>query len=201
MLSPRDRIGYQDFTYGYPTSGKGGLDVNKPHALVAENLALLDQVAPIISQLTDAVYTNNESPYFISGIGRHLRHILDFYHNLVNSNGRRIDYDNRPRSRRIETERAAAFQRIDAIRSALTMLKISDNPILIKNDDGGHRDKKEGFSPSTIGRELQFLASHTVHHYAIMAMILRLQDIHPPADFGIAPSTLRHMREGQAGRQ
>jgi uncharacterized damage-inducible protein DinB len=179
----------------------GDLVVNKPHALIAENLALLDQAAPIISEMTDAVYTNDESPYFISGIGRHLRHILDFYHNLISSNGRRIDYDNRPRSRRIETERAAALHRIDAIRTALSTLEISDNPILIKNDDGGHRDTEEGFSPSTIGRELQFLASHTVHHYAIMAMILRLQDIHPPTEFGIAPSTLRHMQEDQAGRQ
>jgi hypothetical protein len=75
-----------------------------------------------------------------------------------------------------------------------------DTPIQIKNDDGGHRDAASVFSPSTIGRELQFLASHTVHHFAIMAMILRLQDIHPPADFGIAPSTLRFMKETQAGR-
>lgn len=173
----------------------------KPHPLVAENIALLDQAASIISELTDAVYTNDESPYFLSGIGRHLRHILDFYSNLVSSDGRRIDYDNRTRSRRIETERAAALDRIDAIRSALTTLEISDNSILIKNDDGGHRDTEGGFSPSTIGRELQFLASHTVHHYAIMAMILRLQNIRPPTDFGIAPSTLRYMQEGQTGRQ
>jgi uncharacterized damage-inducible protein DinB len=175
--------------------------VNKSHALVAENLALLEQAVSIISEMTDAVYTNDESPYFISGIGRHLRHILDFYNNLVSSDGRRIDYDNRSRSLRIETERAAALAKLDAIRDALTTLEISDNPILVKNDDGGHRDAEEGFSPSTIGRELQFLASHTVHHFAIMAMILRLQNIDPPADFGIAPSTLRHMQETQAGRQ
>lgn len=173
----------------------------KPHPLVAENIAMLDQAASIISELTDGIYTNDESPHFLSGIGRHLRHILDFYNNLVSSEDRRIDYDNRPRSRKIETERGEALAKIDAIRSALIALEISDNPILIKNDDGGHRDADSGFSPSTIGRELQFLASHTVHHFAIMAMILRLQDIHPPADFGIAPSTLRYMQETEAGRQ
>lgn len=173
--------------------------MNDPHALVAENLSLLDQAASVISELTETVYTNDESPYFSSGIGRHTRHILDFYNNLVRSEDRRIDYDDRSRSRRIETERSAALAEIDAVRRALTALEISDHPILIKNDDGGHRDADKGFSPSTIGRELQFLASHTVHHFAIMAMILRLQKIHPPADFGMAPSTLRHMQETKVG--
>ncbi|MGD8837234.1 MAG: alpha/beta fold hydrolase [Desulfobacteraceae bacterium] len=32
-------------------------------------------------------------------------------------------------------------------------------------------------------------------------MILRLQEIHPPVDFGAAPLILRHMQERQAGRQ
>ena len=175
--------------------------MQEPHALVNENIALLDQAAISISDLPDAVYINDDSPYFLSGVGRHLRHILDFYQNLVNFDGQRIDYDIRSRSREIETDRTKAMQQIDTIRAALLKLDPMDKAVMVKNDDGGHRAADSGFSPSTIGRELQFVASHTVHHYAFIAMILRLQDIQPPAEFGIAPSTLRYMQGTQGDPQ
>jgi hypothetical protein len=47
---------------------------------------------------------------------------------------------------------------------------------------------------STVARELQFLLSHTVHHYALIALILRLQGFEPGEEFGVAPSTLAHWR-------
>ncbi|MFW5688937.1 MAG: hypothetical protein ACOC1U_05120, partial [Spirochaetota bacterium] len=49
---------------------------------------------------------------------------------------------------------------------------------------------------STLERELAVLASHTVHHYAIIALLLRVQDVDVPASFGVAPSTLRHEAAG-----
>jgi hypothetical protein len=49
-------------------------------------------------------------------------------------------------------------------------------------------------------RELQFLLSHTVHHYALMALILRLQGFNPAAEFGVAPSTLQHWERAAAAR-
>ena len=45
---------------------------------------------------------------------------------------------------------------------------------------------------STVYRELQFLVSHTIHHYAIIGTILRSRGFEPGMDFGVAPSTLRH---------
>jgi hypothetical protein len=48
-----------------------------------------------------------------------------------------------------------------------------------------------------VGRELQYLLSHTIHHYAIIGSILRAQGVEPGPDFGVAPSTLRHW--GKAG--
>ena len=175
--------------------------MSKSQALVDENITLLDQAVQILSDLSDAVYINNDSPYFLSGVGRHLRHILDFYENLVSYDGQHIDYDIRSRSQEIETDRAKAIKKIDTIRAVLLKLGPMGKAVMVKNDDGGQREGDSGFSPSTIGRELQFLASHTVHHYAFIAMILRLQDIQPPAEFGIAPSTLRYMQATQFDRR
>ena len=48
------------------------------------------------------------------------------------------------------------------------------------------------WSNSTIRRELQFLVSHTVHHYALIGLILKTMDVSVPENFGVAPSTLKH---------
>ncbi len=45
---------------------------------------------------------------------------------------------------------------------------------------------------SSITRELDFLLSHTIHHYAIIAVLCRLQNVEVEPDFGVAPSTLRY---------
>ena len=45
---------------------------------------------------------------------------------------------------------------------------------------------------STVGRELQYLLDHTIHHYAIIAIILKAQSITVPEEFGVAPSTLKY---------
>ena len=45
---------------------------------------------------------------------------------------------------------------------------------------------------SSIGREMQALASHTVHHFALIAMTLQALGFHLDRDFGMAPSTLRY---------
>jgi hypothetical protein len=46
---------------------------------------------------------------------------------------------------------------------------------------------------SSLGRELHFLVSHTVHHYAIVRLLLENPDAVDHA-FGVAPSTLAWQR-------
>jgi uncharacterized damage-inducible protein DinB len=42
---------------------------------------------------------------------------------------------------------------------------------------------------STHARELAFVISHTIHHCALMAVLLAVQGIPVPYRFGYAPST------------
>ncbi|UCF67889.1 MAG: DinB family protein [Acidobacteriota bacterium] len=51
------------------------------------------------------------------------------------------------------------------------------------------------WSRSSVGRELRFLLSHTVHHFAIIGLMLRMLGGEPPAAFGVAPSTLDYWKE------
>jgi len=45
---------------------------------------------------------------------------------------------------------------------------------------------------STLGRELSFVISHTIHHNAVIGVFARTMDVSLPADFGFAPSTVAH---------
>lgn len=63
------------------------------------------------------------------------------------------------------------------------------NPLrMIENHTGNDTD----WSFTSVGRELRFLLSHTVHHCALIAILLSLRGGEVPNGFGIAPSTERH---------
>jgi len=54
-------------------------------------------------------------------------------------------------------------------------------------------DSSDGiWQSSSLGREFQFLISHTIHHFALIAGLCRLHGVSICNDFGVAPSTLRH---------
>ena len=58
-------------------------------------------------------------------------------------------------------------------------------------EDADAMQVQDRFLTSSIGRELQILSSHTIHHFALIAMTLRAMGYHVDRDFGMAPSTLR----------
>jgi hypothetical protein len=60
-------------------------------------------------------------------------------------------------------------------------------------EDADSKAVCEGFMESSISRELQVLSSHTVHHFALIAITLRVHGVEIDSDFGMAPSTLRYL--------
>jgi uncharacterized damage-inducible protein DinB len=42
---------------------------------------------------------------------------------------------------------------------------------------------------TTASREIAFVIQHTIHHCALIALLLERRDIRVPASFGYAPST------------
>ena len=168
--------------------------------LVHDNRHFLQQAADLIEQISDELYANNDSRYFMSGVGKHIRHILGFYEQFLAGWPEKIDYDARQRSPRLEDERTVAQNHINAVIDQLSqLLDTVDSPSLavqVKNDDTDTAE--DVFSHSTVARELQFLKSHTVHHFAMVAMILKVQGFDPPPEFGVAPSTLVYLKQQAA---
>lgn len=165
-------------------------------AIFAEdNIRFLKQGLDLIQGLSDDAYTRSSHPEYTSGVGGHLRHCLDHYTNFLAGLPRgRIDYDARQRDERIETDRAYATRVIQNLIRGLAEVqeRDADRAVTIKMDGGDESDASLWWSHSSAVRELQFLVSHTVHHYALIALILRSNGLAPAADFGVAPSTLRY---------
>ena len=94
----------------------------------------------------------------------------------------------------VETQPAAAAERLVEITTAFEGLLGKELPVelMVKMDCGGDEIP---WQPSTPGRELQFLVSHTVHHFAMIGGICHSLGVEVDKDFGVAPSTLRHQME------
>lgn len=154
------------------------------------NLHMLVEYESILSNLAPEQYRYTRSPVFTSSVGAHLRHDLDHYINFLSGiESGEIDYEKRTRNPDIELQTEHALELIHEIIGKLESLEIEDTPLAVhlENSDGPVKKTK-----SNIQRELDFLLSHTIHHQAIISMILRDQQLTPNASFGVAPSTLRH---------
>jgi hypothetical protein len=168
--------------------------------LFGENLQLLRPGIQLISSLAAKAYATKDPRCLDSSIGGHVRHCIEFYRCfLTGLDSGCMDYDARPRDPALETDPAAACQALTQISHDLAQaadLHDTGQPLqIIENHDGG----PPAWSASSVGRELRALISHTVHHCALIAILLKLQGLPVPDGFGIAPSTQRHRARIQPG--
>lgn len=172
--------------------------------ILFENIRLLQQGIDLLQGLDDHLFCDTDGHHFDSAVGKHLRHCLDHYANfLAGLETGLIDYDSRRREPRLETDRRYAIAALRELNHRLEALAAAplDRPITVAMYEGAG-DGAPIANQSTVARELQFLLSHTVHHYALIALMLRLLGHHPAQEgLGVAPSTLRYLRSRQACAQ
>lgn len=166
------------------------------NSLLAANLSCLQQGIAFLRKLPRELYSRKCPDIFGSTIGGHFRHNLDHYLAFVAGFSKgRVDYDARDRSPDVEADPAVAcsvmrelIQRLQALDTIAHELELT-----ICMDDGG----QSAWTRTTLARELQFLLSHTIHHYAlVVAIATRYGYSEFPEGFGVAPSTI-HYRETQ----
>jgi hypothetical protein len=164
--------------------------------LIEINVRWLRQALGLINRLDDIAYSTTPPGFGPHRAGAHLRHVLEFYRCfLENLKWLHIDYDARPRDASIEYSRDAAAA---AIRSIIHSLETDpelrgEGIVWIRMEDADAAFAGDSYMESSISRELQALSSHTVHHFALIAMTLRLHGVVMDPDFGMAPSTLRYL--------
>ncbi len=152
---------------------------------------LLDGLASTVAQLTREDYRDSDVPGVSGSIGGHVRHCLDHVRALEQALDRGlVDYDARRRDTSVERDREAA---ILSLISAATRLRALTNDTLGRMVVVRSLLTRDGMTvegASTVGRELAFVVSHTIHHSAQIALLAhRRGSTRLPRHLGLAPST------------
>lgn len=167
---------------------------SRSHPFAHRNILFLRQGLDLLAGINDVDYSNGFPPHFEAGIGTHIRHVLEHYTSFLDGlpTGR-IDYDARKRDARIEVDRSAATNAVQRIIDRLWQIAGDDRnrELDVFMDCGDAATHVRHHGRSSVARELQFLLSHTVHHYALIAVILRFAGREPNEAFGVSPSTIR----------
>lgn len=171
------------------------------HTLIDDNRGLLEQARSLTGSLSREVYAGPLPDLGLSSFGSHLRHILDFYGQLlagIEANGV-VNYDQRERLIEIEVNPAAGLERLAEVHAQLAGLReCSHENLRVRSDAMPANATQDPYTTSSLERELQSTLSHTTHHFALMRVGLRSRGITPIEGFGVAPSTLRYWAEVSA---
>jgi hypothetical protein len=146
----------------------------------------------LLEQLSDAEYCEPCPLVFHGSVGNHYRHVLDHFRNLLEVSPNAIlDYDHRLRQTPVEIQRSAALAESGRIRGLIGSLNATWDlrPVQISTRVSATYHEIETVN-STAGREAVFCILHAVHHYALIRVICGFMGKIPPAEFGVAPSTL-----------
>lgn len=163
----------------------------KEQLLLANLIDWLDQGDRFLGRLTQHQYTHADCALKASSLGSHYRHVLEHVRIPLDAPlGGTIDYDRRKRD--TATERCLTSAQAETRRLIARLEQLDPDtlsaPVWVSQDAGP--TWKDQVVRSTLERELVFAMSHCVHHFAIMALLARVQGIDLPACFGVMPSTL-----------
>jgi uncharacterized damage-inducible protein DinB len=170
-----------------------------PHSHEPEALrplvGLLHQLFDLIETLTDEEYTRKPVGVVESSIGGHVRHNLDHIQALLRGlpTGR-VCYDQRDRGTDVERDRAASLDAILRLERELLAFAWGTVPRVLVLSALVASDSSPVLALTSAERELAFVVSHTIHHNALVRVMVELLGADVPADFGYAPSTIAHKR-------
>ena len=166
------------------------------NSVIHANCQTLSALTDQISQLPAGIYSKTFA-LTDRGIGGHVRHIIEHYQELASGlKEGHICYDNRIRNKQLEQSSETAVATLNELISWLQNLQNRASPSLkLTAATSGSRQDTSSTTESSLVRELLFLQSHTVHHAAIIAMLMKAQSLDVPVEFGVAPATLQYREE------
>jgi uncharacterized damage-inducible protein DinB len=154
----------------------------------------LRHLAEAIRPLRDEEFTARD--FSSSGsIGAHVRHCLDHAWALERGIAiGEISYDHRERDTVVESDCALAWSRLQRAGVRLGGIgdRLLDRPLTLVSQL--HADGRTVRVGTTVGRELAFVISHTIHHSALVAVLLEYADRDVPVRLGLAPTTPGEIR-------
>ena len=165
------------------------MPIDTCNELLGANIGWLRQALSLLGQVDEVTFSSSPGGLAPHRVGGHLRHVLEFYECFLQglSSGR-VDYDSRRRDETTESSRHSAAAKICMILRRLEgFSSLAEDRRLEVRMEGA-----DVYLRSSVGRELQALSSHTIHHFALIAITLRLHGVQVDPDLGMSPSTLNY---------
>jgi len=167
----------------------------KTSTLMTDAREVLLQGLTLLFDLDDHRYSQVEGAPFNASIGQHYRHVLEHFQSLTRGlQSGEINYDARERNVRLQSEVTyGSIATCDVLR---VLKRYTDETLALEcnvTNSVGYGSVGPSTFRSNISRELAYCAGHAIHHYAIIRLLCHQIGVNVPAEFGIAPSTLKHM--------
>ncbi len=160
--------------------------------LQQSSLHTLQSLRILLDRLTPAEYGQPLPVLSGSSIGKHVRHILEFYECLFQNLAKGyINYDARQRNLRLETEREFA---LDVIMHLSTQIESISQDMPLQLQVAMDSSDVSVCVPTTLYRELVYNIEHCIHHLALIRVGVETTFAHVslPAQLGVAYSTIRY---------
>jgi hypothetical protein len=162
--------------------------ISSVEEVLRQGLVLLDSVG-------EENYRSRQDGQHGSPLGAHYRHVLDHFICLLHgvSSGI-INYDQRVRDPELENSVEAARLKTSGLIAEFQRLpkETLDRDCQVVYSVG-YGDEACAAVCSNFARELAFCVGHAIHHYAILRLLCSSMAVDLPYEFGVAPSTLKHM--------
>ncbi|MFZ1132174.1 MAG: DinB family protein [Terriglobales bacterium] len=163
---------------------------------------VLQQGCTFLDRMSDEAYARPLDGTLSSSLGAHYRHVLDHFFCLKEGiRTGRVNYDRRRRNPKLECSVAAARlateRLIDDFRGVTAETLRGECSVAYSVEYG---EDDVGLVQSNLAREVMFCVGHAIHHYAILKLLCAGAGVKLPYEFGVAPSTLKHLEAQTAGR-
>ena len=158
-----------------------------------EALHLIDEIIETLDVIPAEAYTSSIDLFEGITIGRHFRHVYDFFNCLMTQcEHDHVDYAQRERDIVIETNKDVATKHFSNLKAGIS--KLEEDKVLNVYADFAVEDGTRPTVKTTIGRELMYAYDHAVHHLAIIKIGLHSIDPTLPIKkgLGVAASTTFH---------
>lgn len=156
------------------------------------NLSMIDRALATLQRIGIEDYQRSAKIIYGSSCGSHFRHIIQHYEGFLSGVGTgEVDYDQRDRDAESGRDPKAAERALREIRNKLSQLA-HGGTLRVQQNHNPALSAPSAFS--SVERELQFLLSHTVHHFAVIGIAMHSYGISLPDDFALAPSTAFYLQ-------
>ncbi len=156
----------------------------------------LTPLTDLLKQISQTDYSRELNVLSGNTIGKHVRHILEFFQCLLNGyESQVVNYDQRKRNPILEHDLYASLEAIAEINLKLDQKKDQAMHLLTSTS----QDEDTIQLGTTYFRELSYNIEHTVHHLAIIRIAVEqeIKSVVMQKDFGYAASTVRYRNNSQ----